>query len=57
MDEKNREELGQEIDRLENIEVEELSEGDLESIAGGAEEAECSSTWCCTSSQEQVADA
>lgn len=38
------------LDKLENMEIEELTDEDLESVAGGAEES-CS-TWCCSDGSE-----
>ena len=44
------EELKKGLDRIEEIEVSELSKDDLESIAGGSGET-TSSTWCCSAEQ------
>jgi len=52
VDDKNREELQQDVEKVENTEIEELSEGDLESIAGGESTEDCDSGWCCTSLAE-----
>lgn len=53
MDEKHRkDDVKKGLDRLEDLEVAELSDEDLDSVAGGNTELDgdidCNSNWCCS---------
>ncbi|HEY3571439.1 MAG TPA: hypothetical protein VGP73_26165 [Thermoanaerobaculia bacterium] len=55
MDQKEREEkvalVKEQISQLENVDLDSLSDEDLESVAGGC------SVWCCSSTSQKTADA